>query len=351
VTTLVERVSQTWQKIKGAKPKLSPPIYLLPSNVDGGDELHLDTTITEDEHYFEVRVHQLGLGLGRKWATTYEPMVLALTEFNYDGVRQSVPSMVGPGTLEEKGYKIPQGMLFLDTRVAGLHPYRGGDLSLTVILSRVKRDDRVRSFLKVLESTTAFPLGSALTPYLKMGEIALNGIDELVGNEDVTPALGFSRQFAPKGNGLEPQFIALLESKVPREELWVREGGLVKGPSREQAVPIEDMDFVLLSVTGLPERTDTEVLSFYPQYKQVLSDATRPDKPSWNRTKANMLSLYQALILSPDLTRPQADKLVAQYKADVKKAHDTSVDLAGMAPAEQDELTSRLNAGLKILEM
>ena len=40
-----------------------------------------------------------------------------------------------------KGQQTPVGMVFSDTRVAGIHPYRGGRLIVTVILYSVVRNE------------------------------------------------------------------------------------------------------------------------------------------------------------------------------------------------------------------
>ena len=51
--------------------------------------------------------------------------VWVMSELAYDGAMQNVPFVVGAPMLADTGYKLPEGMLFTKTRVAGPHPYKG----------------------------------------------------------------------------------------------------------------------------------------------------------------------------------------------------------------------------------
>jgi len=66
-------------------------------------------------------------------------MVFVSSELSYDSAEIAVPFVVGPSMI--KGQQTPVGMVFSDTRVAGIHPYRGGRLIVTVILYSVVRNE------------------------------------------------------------------------------------------------------------------------------------------------------------------------------------------------------------------
>src|SRR3954454_15898871 len=124
-----------WKAIK-ASPRQLPSTVAIPA-----DHVTAQGTNREkfeaDKHYFQVRVNEMFLTEQRKWLTDIDPMVFVVSEFTYDKATQTVPFLVGPMLLEKFSAKVPKGMIFNDTRVAGLHPYRGGRLSLTVVLGQV----------------------------------------------------------------------------------------------------------------------------------------------------------------------------------------------------------------------
>jgi hypothetical protein len=92
-----------------------------------GDHVHNPDETTgvnfrPDEEYFVVRVNEMYLTDKRKWVKTFDPLVFVITEFTYDKVEQTLPFVVGPTMLEKYQKKLPLGMIFSDTRVAGPYP-------------------------------------------------------------------------------------------------------------------------------------------------------------------------------------------------------------------------------------
>src|SRR5215469_9306333 len=54
-------------------------------------------TLVPGRDYFEVRVVRVHLAYEREWFSRYAPVVLAATEFSYDGDTTVAPVVVGPG--------------------------------------------------------------------------------------------------------------------------------------------------------------------------------------------------------------------------------------------------------------
>ena len=79
-----------------------------------------------DQHYFQVRINEMYLKYSRNWFSRYDPMVFVVSEFTYDKKAEAVPFVVGQQMMEKFEKNTPTGMIFSDTRVAGVHPYRGG---------------------------------------------------------------------------------------------------------------------------------------------------------------------------------------------------------------------------------
>lgn len=298
-------------------PRREPPLALpiAPAHVDTG--VALGTPLKSRQSYFQVRVNQLFLAASRQWFTAIEPMVVALSEFSYDGKPSTVPYVVGPGKLKGLVTAEPKGMLYRDTKVAGLHPYAGGTVSLAIVLCQVPIDNVADRFLRVLEGTSqAFDFATMLTPYLKVGRVILDGVTELLGLEETRPLLGWRQEF--EDGGLAPGYFALIDAPdVDPETLWVKDRQLYVGPSSGASRPFRDADFVLFSVTQPADgnRGDLSQLPFHERWKRVQQDAVVLSEDGLKSLQANLTALEQEILLSPDLTEPQGNALVDDYYA------------------------------------
>jgi len=137
-TTLADRCGEIWDRIRQGTRRYPARVTIPRDHVDESEKL--GAAFGPDLHYFQVRVNEMYLTYSRKWFSEYDPMVFVVTEFTYGQKKnEAVPFVVGPVMMEKYGQKVPTGMVFLDTRVAGPHPYRGDRLTLSVVLCRVKR--------------------------------------------------------------------------------------------------------------------------------------------------------------------------------------------------------------------
>ncbi len=354
--SIVECCGNIWESIRQSPAQMPSRVAIPPDHVDEGEKL--GTAFQPHEHYFQVLVNEMYLSYGREWFKVYDPMVFIVSEFSYNEKREVVPFVVGPMMMEKFGKEIPEHMVFSDTRVAGLHPYRGGILSLSVVLCRVKRKNYARKLLRVVESAASvLDFSTALSTYVKVAGVVLDGVEALFGLGDTDPLVGFRKDFNPDAREvLEPSYFALIdmpESELNANELWISERELVYGKSLTDAKPFRNADYVLYSITQTSERSDETTLPFYPQWKRVIKEATVPKEDNWQSAKSNMLSLYQTLMLSPDLTQKQADRLTEKYKAEMKHLHDKAVEMAELGPEEEElsEFDKIRQQSLEILNM
>lgn len=356
MTSLVDRFGTIWSNIRQGATQM-PSRVLIPSENVAGD-LNQGVAFQRDVHYFQVRINEMYLTNSRQWFSQYDPMVFVVSEFTYDKKVEVVPYLVGPMMMEKYGEKIPTGMVFSDTRVAGLHPYRGGRLTLSVVLLRMKREDYARSLLQIVESAaSSLDFSTALNTYVKVGSIVLDGVEALLGLGDTDAIIGFRKEFDPDaGELLQPSYFALIdlpESQLNLNQLWVRDNQLLFGSSLEDAKPFRGADYVLYSITQTSGRSDETTLPFYPLWERVIQEATVPEDAKWKSAKANMLTLYQTLVLSPDLTPKQADDLSNKYVTEMKRLHDRVVDMATLGPSERklSEIDSKLEQAANILDL
>ncbi len=299
----------------------------------------------KDQHYFQVRFNQVFLSDRRRWWSEYVPMAMAVTEFIYDKSVQTVPFIVGPSLVQKYGQKVPAGMLFQDTRVAGIHPYRGGRLTTTVMLFRIQQEDYGRKLLDIAENTAAIvDFSTALTMYVKLAGVLLDSVEGLFGMDATQPVAGLRREFDPDaGDVLEPGFFALIDphdTAISPEQLWVRDHQLLAGDSMASATPFRAGDFILYSLVQSTVRSDDSTLPFYPQFERAKEEARHADANAWLRARADDASLWQSVINSPDLTEPHADERAQAYRARIQKIHDYAVahNMLGPAPASAARL-------------
>jgi hypothetical protein len=189
--------------------------------------------IAKDVAYFSIRVNELFLKDGRSFLDTYDPMLLVVSDFLHGGVRANVPFVVGadqlklPATLPSPG-----SLRFNDILVCGPHPFRGGNLAISIILYKVQRDNHAKDFLKFIES-----LSSAIGPtanlelLTRVGNAFIEGLDTLLKTKGTIPIMGHRIEF-------DTTSIAGLSSSVflLTSDTKINESSLLETPRRTAAV-------------------------------------------------------------------------------------------------------------------
>jgi hypothetical protein len=140
----------------------------------------------------------------------------------------------------------------------------------------------------------------------------LDGLEALFDVGDTDPLMGWRQEFDPDaGDNLLPGYFALInkpEDSLDEAKIWVKEGKLCYGDTLNAAKPYRDADYVLYSLTQTNERSDVEMLPFQPLWDRVQKAAMEPSDAHWQSAKANMLTLFQTLSASPDLTAAHSQK-------------------------------------------
>jgi hypothetical protein len=351
VPTLAEWWKGFWPKVQHGSAVL-PTRYQIPSeNVDK----NMGVTFKRDQHYFLVRVNRIFLQYDRQFWTTYAPMALIVSEFQYDGENMVVPFVVGPSMLEKDQIELPRGFLFLDTKVAGVHPYKGSGLKLTVILYRVKRSNMARVLLKVIENiTSALDFSQTLSSYLKIANVMVDLLGELFGlDADNQPIIGLRQEFEP-GENFYPGYFVLIDSeKIERNKLWVRENDLYYGdpPNLEK---FTGANYILYSIGQTTERDDFDKFSpIGKMWEEVKTEASNPKSDAWENAKVTMSSLYTAMVTSPDLTEEHANQLNDELVARMVRMHERALQNVshGEIAEEPDRMEKARRKALDILKL
>lgn len=350
-------VSRIWNEVRAGHQPLPtvatiPPDHCRPANTAG-------YTIPRDQMYFNIRINEMHLAENRQWWTVYDPLVVVVTEFNHAQERVAIPTVIGPNLIRKQAQSDQPryGVVLLDTRVTGPHPYRGGDVDVSVGFYRVQRANSAHALLKVVDSlsTSLGAPGEVLT-IAKMGGALLEGVEGLLGLQETTYLAGHRISMANSPfDPFRAGFSALIAPPAPEDltNLWVRDRRLyVEEGGRGR--PYRDSDFVLLSITGTEMRGDENLLPFHPLKVDAIS-ALLDGEDGIKRGKANLIAAYQQMRRSPDVTAAEANRLFDSWlqEFETEKTRAERVRSMPVAPHEikPDPLAQDLNDAVRRLAL
>jgi len=350
------------QRVLSSPRKPAATIAIPRERVDEFQGKPREEPFKRDTHYFQVVINEMFLSKARKWFWEIDPVVYVVSEFSYNGKAQVVPFLVGPNLLKEQGVpdSVASGTILRNTVVSGLHPYRGGGLTLTVVLCEVSGENVLKPFLGILETTAkALDFSPALAPYAKVASLVMDGVETLFKSNGVTPIAGLREPYGPTHNTLfQPSYFAILDAQgVAEDKLWVRKKQLCHGDSLDTAKPYRGADFVLYSFAGTQdnERDDIDTLPFRDLWERVRHDALSPkDEPDFASARQLMSTLCQQVMTSPDLTDAQGGKLADEWFAKMNELHEKAKRYGPMsgedAVAETEQLVRARERALKMLK-
>jgi len=348
--------SDLWKKITES-PSYRPARISVPAaNVDIGAKLQ--TAFAKNENYFVVRINELFLSYSRKWFSTYDPVVFVTTEFIYNAEKFAVPFVVGPTMMSNKMDKIPEGMIFQDTAVAGLHPYRGGNFILSIVLGRNLQENYLRKLIGVIEKTAATYTGgfaTVVSSYAKVANVVLDGMETLFSSSDVEPLIGCRKEFMQEAlDEFSSGYFVLMntdENEIEEKKFFVKANRLYYGDSLNNAKPCRDADYVLYSIVAAPRRSDTELLPFHTQFVQLqsyISDIPAAlSKEQTDIVNAKRYKLQDTIRMSADLVRGQVKELISEYDTELREMINERQALGGeeiKAPDTRDEWEKEMDA-------
>jgi hypothetical protein len=345
----VNPIERTKAIFDAARRAQSQPASHVAIPVSRAPDAHkLGTPFEPNEHYFQVRVNEMFLTHKRKWLTEQYPMVFAQSEFLYgtqSAAEMVVPFVVGPsllGTREQDAI----GMTFGSTRVAGIHPYRGGRVTLSLILYRVPAGGPAQNLLGMVENMAgALSFSSTIGPYTKLAGALLDGVEMLTAMDKTAPVMSHRIEIDRNaGDDLEPGYFALVdvpEEQLASAELWVVGGKLRQGPDLAHLKPFRDADYVLYSLATTAKRDDFMALPVYALWSRIVREAGRAQDDAFTVAKANLASFCQDLLLSPDLTPSHARELSASFRAQLREINDEAVAFATLGDDDDEQARRR----------
>lgn len=329
-----------------------PPDKCLPSGTVGEE-------IVKNEDYFSLEINELYLAYDRRWWSTYDPAVLIITEFLYNKTITVVPKIVGPAMIGNTPGKLPLGVVLHDTRAVGPYPYRGGRISVTVVLYRVRHDSAARRLLHFVEQvSSAVGVPADYGTLTKVGHTILEGVESLMGMGETEPVAGHRVELdGERLQGLRSASTVLISANDQElNNLWVESGRLRTWAADKSEAPFEAADYVLYTLQRHSSRGDEMTLPFYTLYEQAIRSAMLADDEgeSWKQAKASLLTLYQQMVVSPDITDREADRLFARYTEDLKEKREIARNIQKLGQGTPDRAPAdrrRLKQAVSVLDL
>jgi hypothetical protein len=353
----LDHLASAWDGIREGQQRLGrleriADEYCMPADASG-------QVIKRDEMYFSVRVNQMELARNRWFDITYDPLVVVVTEFIYGGERVAIPSVIGPNLIQAHiASSAPRyGTVLSDTRVTGPHPYRGGDVNISISFYRIKRSSMVDAVLSIVENLSRVPGAGQLAALAQTGKPLLEGVKALAGVHDTVYLAGHGMPVAMSGvMPLKTQFLALL---IPSEDaampaLSVQDRRLFVHSDGAAPSPYRDTDFVLCSIEGGRQREDESLFPFYSLKRKAIG-ALYKGEDGVKLAKADLITAYQQMQESADLTQTEVKALFDAWLKEFEDAKREAHNLINLGPAssrkESGGLPPELSQAIKILAL
>jgi hypothetical protein len=351
---LLQTVWDQWERMRaGSKPVAEtiqiPAERCLPEGVAG-------YLIHEEKMYFTVRMNEMHLAANRQWFANYDPLVVIVTEFDYGAKRIAVPAIIGPDLIPDlKNAGAPiHGAVLEDIVATGPHPYRGGDVVISVRLYQIQTGNLARSLLKTISSLSKICVSvHELEASIAIAGAVLTGVEGLLGLGTTVCLAAYRGSLAPiVSKPFRAQFCALVSPPAPRD---ISRVSVIDGRLCVDALPKPEpyrvSDYVLISVDGIRERPDIAKLQFSDRRVEALKALTE-GKDGIERAKGILTTAYADMLASPDMIAPQSDILFGKWCEELKSKKEKLRHLAVGTDGEQlTSLARKLNQGARLLDM
>jgi hypothetical protein len=276
--------------------------------------------IERDEAYFVVRMKEMYLAATRRLWRKFYPVLHGYVEY----AGSEAHAVAGPGQLRELAELNLDRMVNLNYRLTGPTAYQGGDVSLLIGLYSVPAQDAAKALIDTL-STVANLGGIALGQSVEIANVIKTGIENIVGLNEASLELGIRDTFY-QNNPLQSGYYVGINApatQVVFDQLWLREGRLVKGADPIVGMPYEDHDYMVLEIERRTSRDDWPGLPGLAEFQEKFAIVMRDSGLSMQQKRERLGALWpqftQALSDSAYLTRPDREQIAASVAGDLNR--------------------------------
>jgi hypothetical protein len=273
-----------------------------------------------DQAHYVLRLREMYVKYARILWRKYYPVLHSYTKMG----KAEEHAVAGPGQLRELGDSNLDRIVNLNHRLCGPTPYRGEEVEVLVGLYSVPGQDALKALVKTVGDIASLG-GIALGQVPQIAELVKSGVESIVGLDTATLQLGIHDAFF-KNNPLKPGVYVGVNApanEVTFDQLWFKDGHLLKGRSPQVAKPYEDHDYMVLAVESHQTRDDWRslppVVEYEPKFHEIL--ARNGPSPDEKRQQLGALwgSFQQAILAAPYLTEPDRDNIAASISADLNR--------------------------------
>jgi hypothetical protein len=283
---------------------------------DGTARSKQTETIEPFKHYFRLDINQLYIAKGREFWVNFDPLVYAAVDFQRGQERNVASMIVGPKAIDTGKIPKPHGFVLNDIKVAGPIPFNGGDVGVTIVLYKIAQKNYAQSIMKLIESVAASQAGiPGVSNALNLGSILLDGVQALLDLGETVPVMGQRFEINTSSlAGFLPLTRALVKDIGSGTKVHVRDNRLLAEDEEFQG-----SDFVLYSLSKVLRRDDHRALPFFHLVTDACASVTKgPD--GHEAAKGILITLYNEMLQSEDLTYQDRERLFADYVAMVKQS-------------------------------
>lgn len=325
-----------------------------------GEPLQVGEPFVTDRHYFQVFINEMYLTHGRDFWEKVDPMVIVQTEFDYNGKPRQMPFIVGRDLFKFSNVELDDAKtLIKDVDVTDEQPYKGGDVTLTMMLLQDPYDDYARKLVSALSDISkVLTVTAATETYIAIANTVLAGIEGILGLGERKAIIALQRTFsAALGQSFARNYFAFIDKpNVNAQALRVVDNRLMIVNAAGTMSPYREANYVLYTIAAPPNnrRVATRLDVIQSQVKLIDFEASRVRKQKdehWRRTQYMMGTFNLALLHSPDLTRAQADKLQDEYALRFTRIMEKAIKGVAQGenrqtPTHEAELSDQAFAGL-----
>jgi hypothetical protein len=303
------------------------------------DAGYTSRTFERDQAYFTISLSRMFLADARRLWQGIAPLTIAAAEFQYAGQRETVPFVVGKDLLASvQAYLKDQNVDYRNTKILGPCPYTGGDVSLFIGLFQTPASSPSTEFFGLLGNIAgAFQLTS-LSGYLPVAKVVTAGLGRLLGLSGTNLRVGARDEFNGEPDGGKPfreGFLAYVNCSADElgAPLWIRDGELLYGATRDSARPVTRYDHCLVKIEWHGQRNDYTSLQFHASWNKARELIW---EGQGEKARSVFLDLVRQVAGSPDLTAPHRTAMLSVYRANFEaelESYRTTTGAFGFSPS------------------
>lgn len=299
-----------------------------------------------EQSYVRLWLAEMFLKDDRVLFREFVPVVHTSVRLTFgDKPSQELPYIAGPQNIG-LGTTLGVGVQ-LNHALTNQLPYRGGLIEVAAGLLAYKKKDFFQSFSEVLHDVTGILKVGQLSTVLAVADVAIDGIQNLIGATDKNVHLlyfqGFGGSADDGGSELTSGYTAIIratEKQLTTANLYVAGDRLRYGGSSESAKPLEGYDYMLLKAEVSETRND---LINFNVFQDLLKNAIREGIRDRAAGEAIVRTAATVAWACPDLI--MADRL--RVATIIKDVFDRHVPASLPAPPSGADLKAEIEALLE----